>query len=216
MKKIKVIIFDLDGTLINAYGAVTQSMNYTLERMGIATTDEATVRRNVGWGEKSFFLSFVEDKDFEKAKDLYRKHCRENLYKYVKFMPGSKELLESLKKKGFALAVATNRPRYSSNIILEHLEIKDCFDYIVCGDEIEKLKPEPDILIKVLNNFSIEPDEALYVGDMTVDIETGKKANVKVVAVTTGSSYKNEIEEAGPCEIIDNICELERLEFLSV
>lgn len=205
MPTIKLIIFDLDGTLVNAYKAVCESLNYALTMLGYPLADDLTIQRSVGWGERNLMRRFVSAQDVDKIISIYRQHHKQSLKRGTTFMPGAKELLKTLKEKGYSLAVATNRPEWSTNVILTHLKIKDCFSYVVCGDMVTQQKPAPEILEKILRKFSLTPDQAFFVGDMTVDVETGNNAHVKTIAVATGSSTEEEISACHPFQIITNI-----------
>jgi len=204
----KLIIFDLDGTLVNAYPAVCESLNYALGILGYPSADDVTIQRSVGWGERNLMSRFVRQEDIDKMISIYRQHHKQSLKRGTTFMPGAKDILKILKEKKYFLAVATNRPQWSTNVILNHLRIKDYFSYIVCGDMVKKQKPEPEILEKILSKFSLGPDQALFVGDMTVDVETGNNAGVATIAVLTGSSTKEEIASLKPFQSISNISNL--------
>lgn len=208
MKNVKLFIFDLDGTLVDAYPAIISSFNYTMEKMELSLQDDLTIRRAVGWGNGNLLRPFVGEERLEEARDIYRKHHHRELKKTTRLLPGAKRLLNKLKRKNYQLAIASNRPEYSSKIILRHLKADEYFDYILCGDKIANPKPAPDILKKILEKFDLSPREAVYVGDMTVDVLTGKRAKVRTVAVVTGSSTKSEVRKLQPFKLIDRLTEL--------
>jgi len=79
------------------------------------------------------------------------------------------------------------------------------FDCVLCGDKVAHPKPAADILEQILKKFSLTPDEVLYVGDMTVDVETGNNAGIRTIAVVTGSSTKEELASLKPFKIIDRV-----------
>ena len=139
---------------------------------------------------------------------IYRQHHRHALKSGVKFLPYAKDLLHDLKSRGYLLAIASNRPTRFTQIILKVLNVTALFDMVLCADKLENPKPAPDILIKILEKFDLTTDQSLYVGDMIVDIQTGKSANVATVGVLTGSSDKKEIEEAQADWIIDDLSAL--------
>ena len=114
-------------------------------------------------------------------------------------------MLKELKVKGLLLGVASNRPTRFTHIILKHLRIHQTFDCVICADKVARPKPAAEILERILKKFSLIPGQVLYVGDMIVDMETGNNAGIKTVAVTTGSSTKEEIAQLNPHEIISNV-----------
>ncbi|MCK5581634.1 MAG: HAD family hydrolase [Candidatus Omnitrophica bacterium] len=206
--KIKLVIFDLDGTLINAYRAVYESVNYVMKRFGYPRIDSATIKRTVGWGERHLIRAFIGEEGLRKVHKAYRTHHKKELPESSKTLPGARRLLRYLQKNQYQMAVATNRPAETSQILLKHLKLFDYFDYVLCGDKVDNPKPHPEILNKVLVKCDCRPNEALYVGDMTIDVEAGKRARVKTVAVPTGSSYLNEIKALKPYRIVKNVYEV--------
>lgn len=204
-RKIELIIFDLDGTLIDAYRAVEQSLNYTMTRLGFPTLDAETIKRTVGWGDRHLVEKFSGKDRIAKAIVIYRRHHKDSLRKGTKLLPGARRILNYLKRRHYRLAVASNRPLRYSRIVLDILDIRKYFDYILCGDKIERPKPHPDILKLILKKFSLMPQQALYVGDMVIDIEAGKRAGIKTVAVLTGSSRKDEIVSCHPYKVVSQV-----------
>ena len=207
-RKIKLVIFDLDGTLVDAYQAVSRSLNYALEKVGLPRMDDEVIKRKVGWGEKVLVQSFVPEEKLDETLALYRKHHKSELKTGAKFLPGAKEIISLLKEEQYMMAIASNRPTVFTHIILECLGIRGAFSCILCADKVKHPKPSGDLLVHILENLSVEADEALYVGDMTIDIQTGMSANIKTVAVLTGSCYREELEVLRPYSIIQHIDEL--------
>ena len=93
-------------------------------------------------------------------------------------------------------------------IILEHLRIKEHFDYILCGDKVMQPKPSGEILKKILGKLSVNASAAVYIGDMTIDAQAGGDASLKTVVVLTGSSTKEEVTAHQPFKIIPEISQV--------
>ncbi|MCX5711236.1 MAG: HAD family hydrolase [Candidatus Omnitrophica bacterium] len=187
MKKIRLVIFDIDGTLADAYAAINASFNYTMLRMGYSRRTDAVIRRAVGWGDENLLKPFIKQKDIDEALKIYRRHHKKALVgPGVRLLPNARSLLLRLKRKKLKLAVASNRPTEFSMILLKHLKIDKYFDYILCADKLKRAKPYPDILNKIMRKLSVRPAEAIYVGDMALDAQTGKRAGVKTLIVATG------------------------------
>jgi len=208
MDPFKLIIFDLDGTLIDAYDAVRVSINDALRRTGRAPVDYETVRKTVGWGDRHFVRTIAGEDRLDETLEIFREHHAGYLPKGASLLPGAAGILTELKDEGFLLAVATNRPTRFSELLLKALDIGRYFDYVLCGDKVKNAKPAPDILIAVLEHFGLRPGDALFVGDMTVDVMTGRGADVATAAVTTGSSTRQELEESRPAAVIGSIKDL--------
>ena len=211
MNNVKLVIFDLDGTLVDAYSAIIRSFNHTLKKLGLPGKDSLTIRRAVGWGDKQLLSPFIKREDLTKALSLYRSHHKTALLKYSHLFVNVKYVLKYLRKKGYKLAVASNRPTKFSLILIRHLGIKKYFDYCLCADKLRYGKPNPEILLKIARKFSLKPDEVLYVGDMTIDAQAGRRAGISTVIVTTGSSTLAQIRKEKPGLVIHEILELLRV-----
>jgi phosphoglycolate phosphatase len=211
MKNIKLVIFDLDGTLINAYPAIISSFNYTLSWLNYPKQPPLIIKRAVGWGDENLLKPFVRKKDLKKALLIYRKHHRHSLVKQSRLFPQAKEILRYLKAKGYKLAVASNRPTEFSWILIRNLRLKEFFDYVLCADRLENIKPHPEILNKIMQHFSLQPKETVYIGDMVIDAQAGRRAKVTTLMVTTGSSTKEEIRKERPYRILDKVSQLKRI-----
>ncbi len=204
---IKLIIFDLDGTLVNAYPAVSQSVNDTLKQLGFPRRTHADIKRSVGWGDRHLMAHFVGEDLADKAMRLYRPHHAWTLASpgSVKFLAGTKTLLPFLRREGYRLAIASNRPTRFTRIILKVLGIRHYFDMVLCADRAQRPKPYPDMLFDILKRLKVPKSQALYVGDMTIDVTTGQRAGIKTIAVTTGSSTRAELKRLKPAYLIAKI-----------
>lgn len=211
IKGIRLIIFDLDGTLVDAYPAITRSFNYAMQRMGYPAQDKLTIRRAVGLGDDGLLAPFIKAKDLKKTLSLYRRHHKDALIKYSRLFPNAIKLLKRLKKEKYKIAVASNRPTKFSRILIRHLGLRKYFDYVLCADRLEHIKPHPEILNKVMRKFSLKPKDSLYVGDMAIDAQAGMRAGVRTIIVTTGSSNRNEIREERPYRIINKVIGLSKI-----
>lgn len=208
MKEIKLIIFDLDGTLVDAYQAIIKSFNYTMQRLNYPRQNSLVIRRAVGWGDESLLKPFLKEKDLVAAVSLYRKHHKAILLRNSRLLPKVDKVLKYLKEKSYKLAIASNRPCQSSWIIIRHLGLKKYFDYVLCADRVKHIKPHPEILNRIMQRFYLEPKQAIYIGDMAIDAQAGRRAKVKTMIVTTGSSTREEIKKEKPHRILRNMADL--------
>ncbi|NTV29512.1 MAG: HAD-IA family hydrolase [Candidatus Omnitrophica bacterium] len=208
---IKLVIFDLDGTLVDAYGAIADSINFMMRKMGREPKSLRTVKRAVGWGVDTLVRSFIEPERAAEALAIFRSHHDKRLRRNIRLLPGVKSLLPYLKKQGYVLAIASNRPTVFCHIILRALKIDHFFDLVICGDAVKRAKPYPDMIHKILRSTRVRPKEAVYVGDMSVDILCGRRARVHTVGIPTGSCTRREVEDAGPEIMIERISQLKRL-----
>jgi len=211
MHKPELIIFDLDGTLVDAYLAIISSFNFTMQSLGYPKQNKIAICRAVGWGDKNLLKPFVKTKDLNKAVKLYRSHHRKSLRVQASLLPGVSKVLGYLKGNDYKLAVASNRPTSFSWILIRSLGLDKYFQYVLCADKLKYGKPHPAILKKILKDFSLRPKEAVYVGDMAIDAQAGRRAHVKTVIVTTGSSTKTEIRREKPFRVIRKLTYLLRM-----
>ncbi len=208
MRRIRLIIFDLDGTLVDAYSAIISSFNYTMQRLKLPAQDALIIRRAVGWGDENLLRPFIKEKDKSCALSIYRKHHKLALLKESRLFPRVYKLLVYLKNKGYRVAVASNRPSRFSWILIRDLKREKYFDYILCADKLKHIKPHPEIINRIMQRLHLSSEQTLFVGDMTIDAQAGRCAKVKTIIVTTGSSTKTEIKKEKPYRIIDRISEL--------
>lgn len=208
MKDIKLVIFDLDGTLIDAYPAIIRSFNYTMQRLDYPKQSNLVIRQAVGWGDENLLKPFIKIKDLKKALLIYRRRHKTDLVKYSRILTHAYKILTYLKNKNYRLAIASNRPTRFSWILIRHLRLESYFDYVLCADRLKTIKPHPEILNKIMQKFSIEPEQTFYIGDMTIDAQAGRRAKVKTIVVTTGSSTRQQIQKEKPYCIIASIKEL--------
>ena len=191
--KTKLVIFDLDGTLVDAYKAVSSSLNFSLNKAGLPPLSDETIKRSVGWGDRNLVSRFVPAGKVDAVLKIYRRHHKLALKTGTKFLPHARQILLNLKKRKYKLAVASNRPTVYTRIILKSLKAIGWFDCILCADRVRRGKPAPDLLRGILKKSNIAAGEAAYVGDMTIDVQAGRRANIKTVAVLTGSCKRSEI-----------------------
>lgn len=210
-QKVKLVIFDLDGTLVDAFRAIADSVNFMMKKMGRPDKSLRIVKRSVGWGVDTLVRTFIEPAKAEEALAIFRAHHDKRLRQNIRLLPGAKSLLPYLNNQGYILAIASNRPAKFCHIILQTLGVDQYFDLVICGDGVKRPKPHPDMVRKILKEAAVKSGEAVYVGDMSVDILCGKRAKVFTIGIPTGSCTRQEIEAAGPDMMIERLTELKRL-----
>lgn len=209
--KKKLFIFDLDGTLADAYMAIEKSLNFTLQNLGLKKVSFDEAKRKVGKGDKAFMETFFPESVIKKALLIYRAHHKKALKFHSKLRPYAKELLRNLKSKHKITAIASNRPSVYTNLMLKSLGIKRYFDIVLCADEIKSNKPDPKILNVILKKFKVEKSEAVFVGDMDIDLETAKRADIDVVFIKGGSSHLRAVRKYKNKKVINSLKEILRL-----
>lgn len=206
-ENLSVIIFDLDGTLIDSSEAIVECFQYALRQTGHSPGDPQLIRRNIGDSLDRMFSLFT-NADTTQLIRLYRERYGEVFPEKTCLLPGVKETLASLRERGCRLAVATTKPKYFAEPILEHLGILRFFDTVAGGEEVARLKPAPDLLQLAVSRLDASRDDTLYVGDHPVDIAAARSAGIRMICVATGFWTREELEKQNPTAIIANLPEL--------
>lgn len=213
--KIKLIIFDLDGTLVNSSIDITNALNYAVEPYGL---EKLTVERTISLvGEGVTRL--IEKLLGERWPDLrgvvlerFLEHYSEHLTDFTVPYPGVPETLKTL--GNYRMAVISNKRADLSRRLLENLGLAGFFEIIWGSDSVPEKKPSPVPVLEMLKKVSCGPDEAVIVGDSNFDIEAGKAAGVRTVAVSYGYRDVKLLQDAD--FIIDSIRKLpSRLDILN-
>ena len=184
MKNIKVVAFDCDGVMFDTVKANMAYYNHILEHFGRpAMTPEQFAYCHMHTVDQSIANLFHDTENFEAAQ-AYRKNM--SYLPFLKFMeiePHLKPLLEKLRPR-FKTAVATNRSDTMGWVLSEH-GLEGYFDLVVSSCDVDRPKPYPDPLIKILKHFEVEPYQSIYVGDSKLDESAAKAAGIPFIA------YKN-------------------------
>ena len=211
MKPIRLIIFDLDGTLVDTLEDIAHSVNFTLGRLGRPVLHLDTVRQYVGDGMEMLLTRALGEHSelLEEAKGIYMVHQSRNLVVSSRLYPGVLETLEHF--RSVPMAVVTNKTLEFSEPLLEQFGIRPYFGMVIGADTGLPLKPAPDAFLSIMKNFSVQKEHTVVVGDGTTDIRAGKAAGITTCAVTYGFRSEAELRRAGPDHIIHAFSELQGL-----
>jgi phosphoglycolate phosphatase len=211
MKTVRLLIFDLDGTLVNTLDDIAASLNYTLARLGRQPLPADTVRQYVGDGITMLLVRALGGRRelLDDAVALYKDHQRENLVVRTHLYPGVRETLEHF--RGVSMGVVTNKAREFSAPLLERLDVLRYFETVIGADSGLPLKPAPDAFLKLMKDAGARPEETAVVGDGTTDIRAGKAAGITTCAVTYGFRSEDELKKTGPDHLIRTMPELKVL-----
>lgn len=195
---IHAIIFDLDGTLVDSYPAILESLNYTRGAFGLADVDMTDVKRMVGRGLENLIRTAIGEKDLASGMEVFRTSYDKTHLSGSFLLPGVLETLQTLQQHSIPMAIASNKPAEYSKNILKHLGI-DRFFVDCVGPEIAgKPKPDPAMLNYLLEHMRKSPADTLYVGDMILDAETARNAGVRLALVSTGGNSYEELKSLHP------------------
>ncbi len=205
----KLILFDLDGTLLDTKDAIYASFNkvFTEKMPHIALTDKDYVSFIGPTLEHSFSRFEKDPKKVEQYVELYRKNNRKLHEQGIKPFPHAKETILGLKDKGYLIGVVSSKKREFVELGLQQNELLGLMDVLVCSDDVSNHKPHPEALLKALTETDVLAANAVYVGDHESDIIAGHKADMKTVAVSYSVHYDKLLAQ-NPEYVIDDLSKL--------
>jgi phosphoglycolate phosphatase len=212
MKPVELIIFDLDGTIIDSKLDLANSVNFTLKRLGKPEKDVEFIAKFIGRGLSNFIKNTLGDAcsdNMDEVREIFMKHYEEHLLDNTVLYPNVEKTLRhfSNKKK----VILTNKRTFMTNVILEGLGIRNYFDKVIGAGDLPENKPSPLPVNTLLEMFNVEKDKTIILGDMTIDIETGRNAGIEICSVTYGLCSRADLVSARPDYIIDDMFELTKI-----
>lgn len=205
----KIVIFDLDGTLLNSVADLAQATNYALSLNGYPTHQEEAYRFFVGNGINKLFERALPEgakteENVQRIRETFIPYYNEHKSDLTRPYAGVVDLLESLQDKGLTLAIASNKYMAATVQLVSHFFPSIHFDVVLGQRDDVPVKPHPQIVHDILQHTGYSPADVLYVGDTAVDMHTAHNAGVDVVAVTWGFRPRAELEACNPTHIVDH------------
>ena len=208
----QLVMFDLDGTLIDAVPDLAAAVDQMLAQWGRPAAGVAQVRDWVGNGSPilvrralagSIDHAAVDDNEAEQAlQDFLQAYAGSHSATAV--YPGVNDLLQWLRRQDVALAIVTNKPERFVAPLLEEKGLGE-FDWVIGGDTLPVKKPDPAGLLHVMDAAGVSPGQSLFIGDSRSDILAARAAGVKVVAVSYGYNHGRPIAEERPDLLVDSL-----------
>jgi phosphoglycolate phosphatase len=211
MKPIGLLIFDLDGTLVNTIEDIAASVNHTLVRLGYGPIALDAVRQYVGDGVEMLMTRSLAGKAgrIDEAVNIYKDHHRRSLVVRSALYPSVRETLEHF--KSLPMAVISNKTLEFVGPLLDRFDIRRYFKLVIGAESGLPLKPAPDAVQTIMAKFKTPKERTLIVGDGTTDVQAGKAAGIITCAVTYGFRSEEELRTAGPDYLIREMSELKNL-----
>ena len=209
--KNKVIAFDCDGTIVDTFLLIEKTVLLTFQEIFPEyplTIEEA----------RSFFGPFLNDsfrkyvtteEEVNYCVERYRYYNNLLMPEYIKPYDGIKELLKWLKQKGIKIAIVSNKVTEAIVYGLKLCQIEPYFDLIIGAEKLKEPKPNPDGLYQLQEYY--HPDQMMFVGDTTIDIETGNNAKISTIGVTWCKSTKQQLLDAGATHVVDHPEEIKQI-----
>jgi pyrophosphatase PpaX len=203
-----VVLFDLDGTVIDSGAIILASMRHaTREVLGIEAEDAQLLAAVGGPGLEAQMAAFAPDRVDELVR-VYRAH-NEPLHDELQPCEGMEDVILRLHDDGVRLGIVTAKRRSTADLAFKRLGVGHLFEVVVGGDETERHKPDPEPLLEAARRLAVEPMDCAYVGDSPFDIRAAKAARMYPVAVTWGRIHdRAKLEAEQPAAIVDTADEL--------
>jgi len=205
----RAVLFDLDGTLVDSYAALAEAVNFARREHGLHELSAERLRDFVGDGlETMLCRAFEVDAVPRSVTDAFESRYDEICCEASTILTDVESTLVTLHALGVAMAVCTNKPTFFSTKILTFLNLAPFFRAIVGPDLAGARKPEAKHVLHTLESTSCAPSEALFVGDMPIDVHAARNSGMDVAVVSTGSSTPEALQEARADHYLERFADL--------
>jgi phosphoglycolate phosphatase len=205
----KAALFDFDGTLADSFEAITASTNHVRAAYGLPPLPEADVRRYVGLGLPHLMRELVPNADPAAAVARYREHHPTVMLPGTRLRPGVARTIPELARRGFRLGVCSNKRVEFTRRLVDALGLAAYFATVLGPEDVaNRPKPDPVMLLEGCSRLGVSPAEAVYVGDMDVDVLTARAAGVATWLVPGGAMGVEAAAAAGPDRVLGGFAEL--------
>ncbi|MFO7953400.1 phosphoglycolate phosphatase [Thioalkalivibrio sp.] len=212
----RMILIDLDGTLIDSVPDLAYSVDAMMRELGLPERGEPAVRNWVGNGvERLVQRALVNDLEGEpddeqvaRALPVFMRIYQENTAGRSPLYPGVREGLDQLKAAGYRLGCVTNKAERFTVPLLREKGILDDFEIVVAGDALPQKKPDPAPLLHAAEKLGVDPSESLMVGDSKSDVKAARAAGFQIVCMTYGYNHGKNIRDENPDAVLDRLDEL--------
>jgi phosphoglycolate phosphatase len=219
LKKPKLILIDVDGTLVDSVPDLSYCVNAMMRELDMPEHSEEKVREWVGNGvERLTRRALIGQLDGEPDEELFRRayplflDCYAvNTSKRSSLYPGIREGLDRLRAQGYILGSVTNKAAQFTVPLLKDLGVYNDFAVVVAGDTLDKKKPDPEPLLYAAKRMGVEPKDCLMVGDSISDVKAARAAGFQIVCMPYGYNHGNDINDANPDAVIDSLAQLDTL-----
>jgi 2-phosphoglycolate phosphatase len=206
---IRAALFDFDGTLADSFAAISASTNHVREHFGLPALSGGEVRSHVGHGLAHLMGVMVPNAPTAEAIALYRAHHETVMFALTRPMPGVERTIPALARRGYRLGVCSNKRVEFTRRLVEALGLGPHISAVLGPEDVgDRPKPDPLMLLEGVERLAVSPKEAVYVGDMDVDVQTGKAAGVPVWLVLGGAVDEKAALAAGPDRVLKSFDEL--------
>ena len=206
-----LLIFDLDGTLIDSKLDLAHAVNATRSHMGLPALAHERVYSYVGNGAPTLIRRAMgaqaSEDEVQEALEFFLEYYRDHYLDYTTLYPGVREALDRLRKAGKRMAVLTNKPVRMSKFIVQGLGVADHFFQVYGGNSFDMKKPDPIGVQTLIRETGIPAERTLMIGDSSVDIQTARNAGIQAYGVTYGFQPET-LNDPAPDRLADRMEEV--------
>lgn len=210
MNRIRNVIFDLDGTLVDSSDGVVESVNYSLRQVGAPEQRPETIKPYIGYSLDKMYPAFT-DAPLVELVSHFRIRAAEIMVDLTTSLPGADETLHVLNSAGYRLAIATTKIQQHLQGIISKFGWSEIIAVTVGADDVGREKPDPEAVYLALKRLDADPDSSVMVGDTINDVLAAKAAGLKVIAVASPFEHRDVVLAAGPDHLIGSIRDLPEL-----
>jgi len=210
---IKAAIFDLDNTIIDSVETIWRCADHVLRNKGFSGIDRKTAEKAMGLTIFDMFAIAEPHLSQEQMGELFQeyKKCYMDFVKYSKVLPHAQDVLEYARWKGLQLALVTMKSRENAIKVLRSFGLSEFFSAFIGFEDTKEHKPSPEPILKAAAAVGVDAKETVVIGDTDMDIRAGKSAGAATVAVMTGVTPIEKIQEAKPDYTIKDLVELKKI-----
>lgn len=197
----KLLICDLDGTLLDSIPDITVNLNLMLKKFGFAPVTDEKTKKIIGYGAKQLVKNAIgkpiKEELLLECLDFYNRSYTDCGNLFSKVFDGIENMLYNFKSKGYSIVILSNKPQETTDKICTQFFKEFALDAVFGQTEGRKTKPDPQAVIDVLKEFDVSPENALLLGDMETDFIAATKANVKCVIAGWGYGNREYLRNLG-------------------
>ena len=219
-RRFELVLFDLDGTLIETAPEIADAVNDTLAAVGKPAVTQQQVNGWIGHGTRELLIqalawcegssadSVRHSAGFAQTEAVFARHYLARCGTRSHLYPQVRETLTELRAQGVRLVVVTNKEDRYTRTVLDAHRLMPMFDRVISGDTLPVKKPDPTAIRTCLHDFGVAPAQALFVGDSSIDVATARNGGIAVWALPYGYNMGDPIEACGPDRVIADVSAL--------
>ena len=216
IKRPEMVLIDVDGTLVDSVPDLAWCVDAMMKQLGMPEHGEARVRHWVGNGVdrlvKRALINALDGEPeaalFDKALPIFQDLYSENTSKRSCLYDGVIEALDFLKTTGVRIGCVTNKASQFTLPILKDLGISDYFETVLCGDQVERKKPDPQPLLMSAEKLGVDPKASLMLGDSMSDVKAARAAGFDIICMSYGYNHGEDIRDYNPDAVVDSMAEI--------